>query len=70
MSDFSKIEINAILDQADENHECELFPNQANHEDYGPAISHIVRVGDDWYATSRREYATPIKFCPFCGKKL
>lgn len=70
MSGFSEIDTHAILDQSEEHHECESFPNGENYEDYGPAISHIVKVGDQWYATSQREYATSIKFCPFCGQEL
>lgn len=70
MSYLSQIESDAILDQAEEHHQFESFSKQDEHQDYGPAISHIVKVNDQWYATSHREYATSIKFYPFCGDTL
>ena len=38
---------------------------------YGPAIEKIDRVGGVWIAsTGEAEYASEIRFCPFCGLRL
>ena len=36
---------------------------------YGNAIGSIIKVGNKWFAYND-EYAAPIVYCPFCGKKL
>ena len=59
-------------------HECERKWVTQFHDDdkleegapaYGPAVSSIIRVDDKWYAYND-EYATEIKYCPFCGQEL
>lgn len=44
MSGLSDLDIDIILDQTEEDHDCESFPDRDSHDDYGPAIFDIVRV--------------------------
>jgi hypothetical protein len=58
------------MDKHVNRHECEDF-DAIDHDSYGPSITAIER-GDDgrWWAWSREEYSSAIRFCPFCGERL
>ena len=54
-------------------HECtEDYPDTEGEDyAYGEAITAIGRSPKGtWWAWAGSEYASPIRYCPFCGAKL
>lgn len=57
-------------DDADRQHTCQPWPDaEADSRLSGHAITAIIQAAGRWYAENG-EYATAIRFCPFCGGTL
>jgi hypothetical protein len=51
-------------------HECDGLKGDGVKRGYGRAIDEICKEPGDVWTAGGYEYASPIKFCPFCGLKL
>lgn len=50
--------------EVEDGHECK--PPPASHAHYGAAITHVYETETGLWAINA-EYATRVRFCPFCG---